>query len=64
MVAMLVPQKLSQCVVWRGHQVDVGMTLIHIMNNLQDQERALDLGGQQYGLSYEMHLAWQELSVA
>ena len=60
MVAMLVPGEFKYCVVWKDDQVDVGLTMLNMMYNLKESEFAIELGGQSFGLAYEMVLALKE----
>eukprot|EP00959_Pyramimonas_sp_CCMP1952_P458666 9476990-Pyramimonas_sp.AAC.1 len=60
MVAMLVPQRFRCALTYRDHQIDVGKTMLRVMELFQENEFAIELGGQTYSLSYEINLARQE----
>ena len=56
-VAMLVPGRFLHCVCYAGEKIDLGKTLVAVLNSLRPSERAVELGGQTFNLSYEIHLA-------
>ena len=57
-VAMLVPQRFRECLCYTGDQtIDFGRTCLAVLNKLAPMERAVELGGQTYSLSFEIHLA-------
>ena len=63
MVAMLVPDRFRHCVTFHNNNsciVDVGATMLKTLEALGVDEWALELGGQTYSLSYEIHLARME----
>ena len=60
MVAMLVPGRFKHCVAWKDDLVDVGLTMLNIMCCLTESEYAIELGGQSFGMAYEMVLALKE----
>ena len=61
MIALLVPERFMNCIIQRGVKIDVGMTFLRCLQNLSENERAIELGGQTYCLSMEMVLAEAEL---
>ena len=62
MIALLVPERFMNCIIKRGVKIDVGMTFLRCLQNLTENERAIELGGQTYCLSVEMVLAEDELT--
>ena len=57
-VALLVPHEYMNCVTCRDDgNIDVGMTMWRILQQLGRQEWAVELGGQTYSFGYEIHLA-------
>ena len=62
MVAMLVPQRFMPCVHWRDEKIDVGRTLLSVLNRLSPHaEIAMELGGQSFSLSMEIILAMDSM---
>ena len=61
-VALLVPHKYLSLVTYRENSVDIGMTFYKALRACQqEQQLAIELGGQTFSLSYEIHLAKMEL---
>ena len=63
MIAILVPARFKDSIAYRdGIQIDAGMTMLMIYQQLHVQdEYALELGGQTYALSMEIHYAREEV---
>ena len=62
MIALLVPERFMNSIIKRGVTIDVGMSFLRCLQNLTENERAIELGGQTYCLSVEMVLAEAELT--
>ena len=62
MIAMLVPERFMECVVWRGVKLDFGMTILRVMQAMDKFERAIELGGQTFAMSMELHYAHEEVA--
>ena len=60
MVGLLVPSRFRHLVVYRDHELDVGMTMLNTLEHLAEGEYAMELGGQSFELGLEIHLARQE----
>lgn len=60
MVGMLVPERFRQCVKWRNGQCDVGGTMLTVIQTMGPAERAVEIGGQTFGLSHEIHVTNME----
>ena len=61
-IALLVPHRLLHLVTYVENKIDVGMTFYRALRACQDADYfAIELGGQTYSLSNEIHLARQEL---
>ena len=56
-VAMLVPARFWGCLHYKDEKIDFGQTCWAVLNKLAPMERAIELGGQTFSLSYEIHLA-------
>eukprot|EP00959_Pyramimonas_sp_CCMP1952_P003238 67158-Pyramimonas_sp.AAC.1 len=61
MIAMLVPERFRDALTFRQHRLDVGVTMMKTLKLLGDKEFAIELGGQSYSLSHEMHLGNQAM---
>lgn len=59
-VAMLVPTRFRECLHYTQERLDFGKTLLAVLNKLAPEERAIELGGQTFSLTYEIHLAKME----
>ena len=57
MVAMLVPYKLMKCIEYFDDGMDIGKTLLNIVDQLGPSERAIELGGQDFSMSAEILLS-------
>eukprot|EP00959_Pyramimonas_sp_CCMP1952_P380541 7972566-Pyramimonas_sp.AAC.1 len=64
MVAMLVPSRFRSCVAWMGDAIDVGLTMLNVISNLEESEIAIELGGQTFAMSKEIVLAHVEKDAA
>ena len=60
MVALAVPTRFRHLVAHRGDDIDVGRTMLRVLENIDKDEWAIELGGQSYALSHEVHLAREE----
>ena len=60
MVSFLIPERFMHCITWRGARLDFGMTCLNCLNVLEDNEFAIELGGQTFALSMEICRAKQE----
>ena len=60
MVALLVPTRFRPALTYIGDRLDVGMTLLRTMEMCAPDEFTMELGGQTFALSYEIHLAKME----
>ena len=60
MVSFLIPERFMHCITWRGARLDFGMTCLHCLDVLEDNEFAIELGGQTFALSMEIVRAKQE----
>ena len=60
MVSFLIPERFMHCITWRGARLDFGMTCLNCLNVLEDNEFAIELGGQTFALSMEIFRAKQE----
>ena len=56
-VAMLVPTRFRECLHYKDDKIDVGNTFLAVLGKLSPLERAIEVGGQTFSLSYEVHLA-------
>ena len=56
-VAMLVPARFRGCLHYKDEKIDFGQTCWAVLNKLTHMERAVELGGQTFSLSYEVYLA-------
>jgi len=57
MIAMLVPMRFMPCLKWKGAKIDVGATFLSIMRTIDRTEKVLELGGQTFAMSMEIHYA-------
>ena len=60
MIALLVPERFMGCIKWVGPRVDVGVSFLHVLEHMDMSERAVEVGGQTYAMSVEIHLAKEE----
>ena len=58
---MLVPERFMEFVVWRGVKLDFGMTILRVTQKMDKYERAIELGGQTFAMSMELHYAREEV---
>ena len=57
LVAMLVPTRFRECLHYTQERLDFGKTCLAVLNTLAPTERAIELGGQTFSLTFEIHLA-------
>ena len=59
-VAMLVPTRFRECLHYTQERLDFGKTCLAVLNKLAPTEVAIELGGQTFSLTFEIHLAKME----
>ena len=59
-VAMLVPTRFRECLHYTQERLDFGKTCLAVLNKLAPREVAIELGGQTFSLTFEIHLAKME----
>ena len=59
-VAMLVPTRFRECLHYTEERLDFGKTCLAVLNKLAPAEVAIELGGQTFSLTFEIHLAKME----